>query len=646
MAESGNVGAKLHYNESSPTLASPSVVTPSPSEKQKIRKRPNNGIDANKTPKQRPKMKRHRPKVAIDHIHGRQLRKAPNTQTPKRSTPKPKTPKRTYQRAKIRSANKIDLKGLGSTAANVNTEAFFASPTPTCVAVSGTRSLNFDIEEVEHRDDVEKECSGPLDYALANQETHDLRNDKIEASFLSRTPTRVPVSCRRSLNFDIQEVGHRDDVKILRRGSLDFTLDNLEKCDFLRSVTTSKRSVRKRRIFIRSNSHTASENFDNHVNELHSDLKIECRELGDHCSRRFVYQYQRRKQNVERSLGLDMSIEECTSSSRSGTESMVENPHGIEREAVCDSRKPFSTTKTVCLQFYRRRYRVNQCRQNSRKIGPIFPKMWKRSRRRRQRATTFATMWSLTGVESGERKVKRAYDRSGQTSGRTLSDKLYSNRVQYFETSRYQNPTSLVYDFHSRISVLQMILPTQKQAQAALADPESFKCVLSLNPLVASRRKRFKGFIRRRIFTSSTLNFNFVQSPSFSLGKDMRSLSYGSEDFEPQLIEEVPLLESEYYTNWNDSTMGFSLSEAVAYDSEMMGQLPRDTQTFVEVPITESESYKTLNTMNFFLDDAMAYGNGTSGGLLPEHNSLEVAVYDGEKYPPQHKDVMLPAEGK
>lgn len=602
MPESDNVGTKLHCSEnsqSSPGLASPSVATPSPSDKHNIKKRPNNGIDVNKKPKQRPKMKRHRPKVAIDHIHG-QPRKAPKAQTPRPSTPKPKTPKCANLRAKIYSANKSDLKGSASTSENVNAEAVFVSPT--CVAVSCKRSLNFDIQEIEHRDDVAKSCSG----------------------------------------------------------SLDFNLDNQEKCDFLRKVATSKRGARKKRIYIKNNNHGASENFDKHIIELHPDLNRESRERGENCARRIFYQYHRRKKSVERSsmkakFGLNMGVEECTSSaSNRGKELMVENPHEIETEAVSDSNNLCSTNKNVCLQFYQRKFRVNQCRQNSRKIGPNFPKIWKKSRMRRQKATTFSTMWFLIEAEDGERKVKKAYGRSEQTTGRTLAEKLNCKRVQNgFKKSKYHNPLILGCDFHIEKRFLQMILPTEEQTQAAIADPESFKCVLSLKPVAISRGKRSKGFIRRSIFNSSTMNFNFVQSPPHSLLKDIDSERYGSEVYEPrtevyepQTLEEIPLTESEYYTNWKENTMGFFLDEAVAYDSEMKGQLPRETQTLEEVQLTESENCRTVNTVNFFLDDAIAYDNEIKGELLPEHNCLEVAVYEDENYPPQHKDILLTNESK
>ncbi|WOG96818.1 hypothetical protein DCAR_0416155 [Daucus carota subsp. sativus] len=451
---------KLHCAENLPRdIDSPSVLTPCPAEKQDSRKRNNDGIDLNKKPKQRPKVKKHRPKIAVDRW---MPRKIPKSQTPRNSTPKdnrPSTTKNVNLRGKRYLGKLTNRKGFTSTSEDVRGDA--NSETSAGVAILCKRSLKFECEAVDKCDCVVESCSRP----------------------------------------------HQDQFHLRSVEGLQMSTD-LDMC---------------------------------------SDFNVQSKERGENCSSRFLNQYQRRMRGVDKpsseaNTGINIGTKECTNLSFSTDESqlMFSNPHELEKQSVFHHNNLHDNSKAGCLQFYRRTFRVNQCRQNSRKSGPNFPKIFKKSRTMRLKATTFLTMWSIVDGASAGAKRKGAHGRCKQITRNFCSQinwKVMRKGVRSIRKSKYQRPLSVRHEFQIEKPLLNMILPTKEQTQAALADPESFKCVLGLSPIVKSRGKRSKGSTRQIIRQPLVASYNFEQVV-VNTHEEIVGASYGRKVYEPQTLQE------------------------------------------------------------------------------------------------------------
>lgn len=519
---------------------SASVSTPCPVEKQDSRKRHNDGIDLNKKPKQRPKMKKHRPKIALDRWTPR---RTPKAQTPRKSTPKnlkPSTPKNVNLGGKRYSGKSSNSKGLTNTSENVISE------TSTCVAASCKRSLRFECVAVDNCNDVVESCN------RARQ--------------------------------------HRYHPPSVEGFSLQVSTDS----------------------------------------SVCSDSNTESNERDENCFKRFSYHYQRRMRGVDGSslranIDINIGTEECTKSSFTPhkNELMVDYPHEMKKQSVLHENDLYSNSKAGCLQFYRRTFRVNQCRQNSRKSGPNFPKICKKSRTVRLKATTFLTLSSIVQGARGVAKRKRAHGRCKQITRNFCAQinwKIVRKGARSLRKSKYQRSFSVCCDNQIEKSLLKMIMPTEKQTQAAIADPESFKCVVSLSPVAKSRGKRSKGSIRQIIRNPLVVNYNSDQLPVYTP-------SYGSV-YEPETLKEPQLLDSENYRSWRKNTSGFCNEDNVACDSDMEGGhhvKETHTQNLVEVQLPKYENYmdRSLYTPSIFLDDVEAKGNKR---LQPYENYLDCSL--------------------
>lgn len=517
-------------------IDSPSVSTPSPAEKQDSRKRHNDGIDLNNKPKQRPKVKKHRPKIAVDRWTPR---KNPKAQTTKKSTPKnyePSTPKNVNLRGKRYSGKLSDSKGLTSTLENVKGEVNFE--TSTCVAVSCKRSLNFECKAVEKCDDVVESCN------RTHQYWHHLQS-------VEGFPLQVSTE--------------------------------LSMC---------------------------------------SDFKTESKESGENCSNRFLYHYQRRMRGVDTSLlkantGTKIGTEECTNSAFNTdvNQLIFDAPHELKKQSVFHQNNLHGNSKAGCLQFYRRTFRVNQCRQNSRKSGPNFPKICKKSRTTRRKQTMFLTIWSVVEGARGGAKSEGTRGRCKQITRNFCAQinwKIVRKGVRSLRKSKYPRPLSVCRDFQIVKPLLKMIMPSEEQNQAAIADPESFKCVVGLSPVAKSRGKRSKRSIRQII-------------PNFLL-KELYGPSYASKVNEPD--GELQLVESENDQSWRKNTSGFCNEDIVNCDTDMEGghhMKETQTQTLVDVQLLKYEKYLdcSLNTPSFLLDDIEVHRNQR---LQPEEYHLDCSL--------------------
>lgn len=517
---------------------SPSVSTQCPAEKQDNRKRHNDGVDLNKKPKQRPKVKKHRPKIAVDRWTPRKNLK---TQTAKKSTPKnynPSTPAIVNSRGKRFSGKSSDSKGLTSNSQNVKGEG-----------------------------NVE-------------------------------TSTCVPVSCKRSLKFECEAFDKCDDV--------------VESCNRSHQCQRHLQSV---------------EGFSLQVNtdlSMCSDFSMESKESDENCSKRFLYHYQRRMR------GADMSLLEANTCIKIGTEKgtnslistdvnelMFGAPHEIKKQSVFHQNNLHGNRKAGCIQFYRRTFRVNQCRQNSKKSGPNFPKICKKSRTMRRKQTTLLTIWSVVeGARCGA-KSKGARGRCKQITRNfcpQINWKILRKGVRSLRKSKYPRPLSFCSGFQIEKPLLNMIMPSEEQTQAAIADPESFKCVLGLSPVAKSRGKRSKRSIRQ-----------IIPNP---LLKEFSGASYASKVNEPEAYGELQLVESENDQSWRNNTLGFCNEDIVDCDTDMEGghhMKETQTQTLADVQLLKYDKYMdcSLNTPCFLLDDIEVHRNER---LQPEEYPLDCSL--------------------
>ncbi|XP_074372599.1 DNA glycosylase/AP lyase ROS1-like isoform X1 [Apium graveolens] len=516
---------------------SPSVSTPCPAEKQDSRKRHNDGIDLNKKPKQRPKVKKHRPKIAVDRWTPRKHLKI---QTAKKLTPKnykPSTPANVNLRGKIFSGKSSDDKGLTSNSKNVKGEGNLTS---TCVAVSCKRSLKFECEAVDKCDGVVESCNRPHRYRQPSQSVE---------------------------GFSLQ------------------VSTELSMC---------------------------------------SDFNTESKESGEKCSKRFFYHYQRRKRGVETSLseentGINIGTEEGTNSliNTDVNQLMFDAPHEMKKQSVFHQNNLHGNSKAGCLQFYRRTFRVNQCRQNSRKSGPNFPKICKKSRTTRRKQTTLLTIWSVVEGARGGAKIKGARGRCKQITRNFCAQinwKILRKGVRSLRKSKYPRSLSVYRGFQIEIPLLNMIMPSEEQTQAAIADPESFKCVVGLIPVSKSRGKRSKRSVRQ-IIPNPLLN-------------ELSSASYVSKVNEPEAYGELQVVESENYQSWRNKTSGIGNENIVDCDTDMQGghhMKDTQTQTLDDVQLLKYEKYVecSLNTPSFLLDDINFYRNQR---LQPEEYHLDCSL--------------------
>ncbi|KAK1388263.1 hypothetical protein POM88_016441 [Heracleum sosnowskyi] len=532
----------LHCAENLPrNVDSPSVSTPYPGEKQDNRKRHNDGYDLNKKPKQRPKVKKHRPKIAVDRWTPR---KTPKAQTPKKSTPKnfkPSTPKNVNLRGKRYSGKSSNSKGLIGTTENVKGEANFE--TSTCVAVSCKRSLKFECEAVDKCDGVLELCNGPHQYQ------HQLQS--VEGFSLE-------------VNTDLS---------------------------------------------------------------MCSDFNTESEKSGENCSKRYLYHYQRRMRGVDKSLlkaniGIKIGTEECTNSSFNTdvNQLIFDAPHEMKKQSIFEQSNLHGNSKAGCLQFYRRTFRVNQCRQNSRKSGPNFPKICKKSRTTRRKQTTFLTIWSVVEGARGGAKRKGARGRCKQITRNFCAQvnwKIVHKGIRSLRKSKYQRPLSVCRDLKIEKQRLKMIMPSEEQTQAAIADPESFKCVVGLSPVAKSRGKRSKRSIRQ-----------IIPNPIL---KELSSASYASKVYEPETYGELQLVESENDQSWRKYSSGFCNEGIVDCDTDIEGGhhvKEAQTQTLVDVQLLKYEKFLdcSLNTPTFLLDENHEIEVHRNQRLQPEEYHLDCSL--------------------
>ncbi|PWA45968.1 DNA glycosylase [Artemisia annua] len=187
-------GKKAHSGDESPVDKG---SIPTPSKTKESRKRHNDGIDMNKKAKQKPRMKKHRPKVYDES----KPKKPPKAQTPKRSipkprppkTPKPATPNRVQEKKKNSDKNKSSCMqssttcGFGDVARDIEE----ASTASIITADSCKRSLNFD-------DHIAKESNL---VSKSHEEPHHIAKESNLVSKSHEEPPRLEIFVGDFYNF-------------------------------------------------------------------------------------------------------------------------------------------------------------------------------------------------------------------------------------------------------------------------------------------------------------------------------------------------------------------------------------------------------------------------------------------------------------
>ncbi|CAH9133990.1 unnamed protein product [Cuscuta epithymum] len=141
------------------------------------------------------------------------------------------------------------------------------------------------------------------------------------------------------------------------------------------------------------------------------------------------------------------------------------------------------------LQVYQRKLRANELIKYCRKFGPRCLSIFKRKRTKRQRATEYC----LCFMDDCTKKT------------------LLPSRYQLRSSSKQRSLFTI-----SRLNLSSM-LPTASQIEAAICDPESFKCQLSLSPLVKSKRKRSKRIPRSHSSFLQVSHSTMVESTDLEL---------------------------------------------------------------------------------------------------------------------------------
>ncbi|KAL7610051.1 hypothetical protein Lser_V15G12458 [Lactuca serriola] len=268
----------------------PSV--PSPSETKDSRKRRNNGIDLNKKPNKRTRMKKHRPKVYDDSKPKKvQKPKTPKPKTPKPKTPKPVTPNRVHEKS-VRSRKEK-----------------FKEPT-SCMQKS---TSYVDQIDSHHMSKLHEE-------AICMQNTMNYNIEDVEqASRVSRNALIPMIPCKRRLDLNYEGESKSHDKH------LSFNFDNGD-YDFFGRIVTSKRNTKRRSRFQKKSVEleVSEDLLGDNNNKQHCGLDfsvIESLKQTKKHVRRFVYVYKCQKKRNSKTSTLQVNqrkcrLDQCLQSSR------------------------------------------------------------------------------------------------------------------------------------------------------------------------------------------------------------------------------------------------------------------------------------------------------------------------------------------
>ncbi|KAI7734108.1 hypothetical protein M8C21_018907, partial [Ambrosia artemisiifolia] len=278
---------------------------PTPSKTKETRKRRNDGNDMNKKASQRPRVKKHRPKIFDDS----KPKKVPKAQTPRATsrpkTPKPATPNRVQERRTQSKKNK-------------STVSSDCTQKSTC---SGIEDVGQDVQEASRASIVVRSCKRVLDF---DQHPVNKESKSHEEPLL--------------LGFDFEKFDsfHGD--------------NNTQQHEQESSITRKQEQV-------------------------------------DKYGRKYAHYYQRRKK---------------ISSS--------------------------STIPIPTLLVYRRSSRKDLCLHNSKKCGPVFPKLFKKQRAIRKKVKIKVNHWYIIADKLNKSLVNRSYGKLAQTTRKKVQNRVNKSK--------------------------------------------------------------------------------------------------------------------------------------------------------------------------------------------------------------------------
>ncbi|XAR52565.1 Uracil-DNA glycosylase, partial [Bertholletia excelsa] len=232
-----------------------------------------------------------------------------------------------------------------------------------------------------------------------------------------------------------------------------------------------------------------------------------------------IHQYQQERKRVNRSSSGTHSILHC----KETNESMVENSAGISFPQIRPPDHPCTTNQTGCqynsLKVYQRRWWPNQCQQNSRILGPNFPRVCKKKRKLRQRKAIILPLCATAKVKKAKNDItilshlrSIVIPKKGRTRRRGATNSKTWQSVEVTETEQNQIIEQLAPPLETSGCHIMIdknflrrkisLTKVQTLAVAAVNGPNSFNDVLSLPLVTTSKKKRSNNTTRRLNFDS------------------------------------------------------------------------------------------------------------------------------------------------
>ncbi|KAF8403219.1 hypothetical protein HHK36_011318 [Tetracentron sinense] len=442
-------------------------------------------INLNKTPRQKPKRKKHRPKV----VREGKPKTRPLPVTPK-CTSNMETPllKRTYVRKK------------GLKTSTSNKEAPLVKRT--YVRKKGLKTSTTD--------------------------SADEMGETFDPTF------ELPVkSCKRALNFDIEchtrdknprtTVGHEEGLLHTKMHA--FTLNSESQCLGMELMEPSREDL---------NALTGNGNEPGHAGPNKNSSRSGCTPINQNTNAdgidQLVLPTETAKITVKCMLQSGVqSIHKSENDSNCSTHAWVANAKGARgsKRAYCHTtdqaqlrRMNLIGARYNSLEVYQKIFRVNEYHSDNSNLGPYFPEIYKKKRTERAKNTTIS--------EYGPWRV--AAWREKDANANSCAAKIYYGipALQFediYATKKLNNGVSKsILDVHAHSVAVEGIFPKQKYSAGLLPHTEalsranvdkqqSFGCMLTLGHIERTTKKRSKGCTRVRNLASLTALAKFNHLP-------------------------------------------------------------------------------------------------------------------------------------
>ncbi|KZV47173.1 hypothetical protein F511_05224 [Dorcoceras hygrometricum] len=156
-------------------------------------------------------------------------------------------------------------------------------------------------------------------------------------------------------------------------------------------------------------------------------------------------------------------------------------------------------TNVFGLKVYKRLFRPNECLKNSRKLGPNFPRIFKKKRMKQQRATKFPVKMDPCIRHKVTSKKRSKYHRAAKKIKKRCPSGKLADGTQQKMIMDNELPSNFAIQEYN----LRLIQPSQKQIRDAMDYPKSFNCVWSLCPcpMAYFRKKRSRTHSRKIKFS-------------------------------------------------------------------------------------------------------------------------------------------------